>query len=436
MGMSMAPDIGTDAMETGNAAVGIGTDTMGIGNAAVGIGAEPRPKVLHFTLRMITETLARELVRPSRSAPDWSEFEWSIARAVAAMHGISSLLLRSLTWQGPEDWQQFLEQQRIHIAKRHARFDDLLERVDRRSRAACIAVIALKGVALHEMGLYEPGERPMADIDLLVRPADADGMAGILESLGYREVKKTWKERAFDPVNESVYFGLGEHSNSSVKVELHERICERLPWRITDVSDSIFPLEPHSGLNAYPSKASLMIHLLLHATGSMAGQALRLLQLHDLMLLSSKMSHADWDQVLAVPSLWWAYPPLELTSRYYPSSVPDRVLAQLAGECTYLLRRTARCATLYDVSYSYLWVDAFPGIEWSQSFGDIVSYAARRAWPSGKHLELRASVAKSRGWDSQSQWAPMPQWRRILRWVISRPTRPLTMHAVRAALAQ
>jgi hypothetical protein len=427
---------------------------------ATRIGAVPDSKVLHVTLRMITETLARELVRPSRLAPDWSEFEWSIARAVAAMHGISSLLLRSLTWQGPDEWQQFLEQQRVHITKRHARFGDLLRRIDRRSRDANVAVIALKGVALHEMGLYEPGERPMADIDLLVRPADAYGMAGILESLGYREVKKTWKERAFDPVNESAHFGPGEHSDSSVKVELHERICERLPWRITDVSDNIFPVEPHPGLNAYPSKASLMIHLLLHATGSMAGQALRLLQLHDLMLLSSKMSEADWDEVLqhssrsnrngsrgtasgprsangsAGASLWWAYPPLELTSRYYPSSIPGRVLAQLPGECTYLLRRTARRATLYDVSYSYLWVDAFPGIEWSQSLGDIASYAVRRAWPSGKHLELRASMAKSRGWDSQSQWAPLPQWRRILRWAISRPTRPLTMHAVRAALVQ
>src|SRR5260370_35301010 len=114
----------------------------------------------------------------------------------------------------------------------------------------------------------------MADVGLLVRPADAHRTAAILESLGYAESFKMWKERVFTCVDEQEPAVLGEHSNNSVKIDLHERICERLPFRITDVSEHVFPPQPLPGLTAYPSKAALMIHLLLHAAGSRAFHSL------------------------------------------------------------------------------------------------------------------------------------------------------------------
>ncbi len=50
----------------------------------------------------------RELAQPGEAAPDWSDFEWQLARAVAAMHGVSPLLATQLKWQGPPRWQPFL----------------------------------------------------------------------------------------------------------------------------------------------------------------------------------------------------------------------------------------------------------------------------------------------------------------------------------------
>ena len=403
-------------------------------------GAVPPPRTLQVTLRKITETLAQELASPTRIAPDWSEFEWIVARAVAAMHGASPLLSRALRWRGPAGWTEFLEEQRAHTAKRHARIDRVPQRIDQCAREAGIAAVALKGAALHAMGLYVVGDRPMADIDLLVRPADAGSMARMLESLGYREAEKSWKERVFEPVDERASGDLGEHCDNNVKIELHERICERLPWRITDASELIFPAQPHPGLNAYSSKASLMIHLLLHAAGSMTTKALRLLHLNDIALLSSHMTESDWDEVLAYGSrgsrLWWAFPPLKLASRYYSSSIPNRVLTALAAECSYLLERVANHRTLYDVSYSYLWVNAFPGIEWSQSVREMAGYVANRLRPSAEHVVQRQHLAKVHLWAKQDQWARLSQPRRILKWVTSRQTRSLTMHAVAAALAR
>ena len=61
----------------------------------------PRPAVLQAALRKTTETLACELAHPSTAAPDWSEFEWRVAKAVAAMHGVSPLLSTSAPLAGP-----------------------------------------------------------------------------------------------------------------------------------------------------------------------------------------------------------------------------------------------------------------------------------------------------------------------------------------------
>jgi hypothetical protein len=399
--------------------------------------AVPPPRTLPGTLRKITETLAGELASPTQRAPDWSDFEWKIARAVAAMHGVSPLLSKTLRWQGPAGWMTFLEEQRIHTATRHRRIAELLQHIDERGRATGIATVALKGAALHAIGLYAVGERPMADIDLLVKPADAGRVARLLESLGFYEACVSWRERVFTPFVARAVGALGENSNNNVKIELHEKICERLPWRITDVTDCVFPPQAHPGVNAYPSPASLMIHLLLHAAGAMAVRALRLLHLHDLAQLSSRMTVADWDEVLAQRrrgGLWWAYPPLHLAARYFSSHIPSRALAALADECPFVLDRISRRRTLYEVSYSYPRVDAFPGVEWAQSISELLEYAVNRVRPSAEHIAQREYSAKSDAWASHNRWTRLSQGRRIVRWVTSRPARAVTMHAVSAAL--
>ncbi len=47
----------------------------------------------------------------------------------------------------------------------------------------------LKGALLTTMaGRVDAGRRPMADLDLLVRPADRAGLGAVLAGLGYRHV--------------------------------------------------------------------------------------------------------------------------------------------------------------------------------------------------------------------------------------------------------
>jgi hypothetical protein len=391
-------------------------------------------------LRKITERFAWELADPAPRAPQWSELEWIVARAVAAMHGVSPLLSRTLRWQGPAGWAEFLEEQRAHTTQRHMRITDLLRRLDRGARETGVAAVALKGASLHAMGLYTAGDRPMADIDLLVRPRDVHSAGRLLTSLGFRQTRETWKEREFAPVDDHRPGEFGENADNGVKIELHDRICERLPWRITDVSKFIFPPHPQPGLQGYPSKASMMIHLVLHAAGSMTTRALRLLHLHDLARLSSRMTESDWDEMLALGSrdgrMWWAFPPLILMSRYHASTIPGRILEALSKDCPYWLKASFRRAALHDVSCSYLWVEALPGISWSQSIGEMLEYAVSRVRPTAGQLALRQKVADTQACADRGPWSRLSQGRRILRWITAPQMRPLTMHSVHAALAK
>ena len=247
--------------------------------------ALPPPRVLGATLRKITERLAGELATPTAIPPDWSELEWRLARAVAAMHGVSALLSTRLKWNAPSGWMNFLQAQRNR--RSGSSFANQARPVrSTPGRADNIPLVGLKGVALHAAGFYRAGERPMADIDLLVRQRDAAPAVRLLESLGFHEAYSNWKHKVFAPEFHETATDLGEHEQNYLKIELHERVAETLPLLTTDVTETVFPSRPHPGLNAYPSNAALLSHLLIHAAGAMAFRAAWLLHLHDIALVS------------------------------------------------------------------------------------------------------------------------------------------------------
>jgi hypothetical protein len=401
----------------------------------------PLREPLQGTLRKITERLAGELAQPTLVAPDWSPLEWRLARAVAVIHCVSPLLSGLLRWEGPAQWRDFLAGQKAHVAARHRRIQELLDQIDARCHEQGIAIVGLKGAALHSMGFYCAGERPMADVDLLVQAGDTARTGQVLQSLGFRESLATWRHGVFVPKDCNLHKGMGEHRDNYLKVELHARIAEKLPLRITDVTDAVYPRTPHPGLNAYPSKAALMIHLLIHAAGAMACRDLRLMNLHDIALVSSRMAGSDWNELVRpeqkdMNRRWWALPPLQLTARYYPDAVPEDVLAALCDHCPWTLRQVVRHRRLSDVSLSYPWIEAFPGIAWSRSGAEIVEYIGGRIWPNKELRRLRAKLVETEVAASATQWGRLSQRQRMLRWLTSRPLRVETLHAVRMALAE
>ena len=401
----------------------------------------PPISAVQTALHHITESLAAGLAATDTAPPVWSEFEWRLAPAVAAMHGVSPLLAEALRWQGPPHWVRFLAEQRRHTLLRQRRIEELLSNIDERARSAGIAIVALKGAALQIAGVYAAGERPMADLDLLVRPADVESAVAVLLALSYRDAGTTWKHQGFDPpAGAEQRADLGEHADNPIKIDLHHRISERLPLTPTDLTDLVFPPHAQPGLNGYPRAAALMAHLLAHAAGTMTHRGLRLIQLCDVARLARRMTEADWQDLMRLHGserrLWWAAPPLILTARYFPDAVPPRVLACLERGSPWVLRRVTRRRRLADFSYSHVYIDAIPGIIWTRSPAQALRYLSARIFPTREQRAQIEVVSKTGPWSSEPRWHRQSQARRILQWLSSRPTRTETLQPVRAALAR
>jgi len=400
----------------------------------------PPIAAVQAALHRITESLAAGLDDPDAGPPAWSELEWRLAPAVAAMHGISALLAGVPRWQGPPHWASFLADQRQHTLLRQQRIEELLATIDERSRSAGIAMVALKGAALLMGGVYAAGERPMADLDLLVRPADGETAVAVLLALSYRDAGTTWKHQSFDPPNAERRALLGEHADNPIKVDLHHRISERLPLTLTDLTDIVFPPHAQPGLNGHPRAAALMAHVLAHAAGAMTFRGLRLIQLCDISRLARHMSAADWEELVRLHGrnrrLWWAAPPLALAARYFPDTIPDGVLAHLERGCPWVLRQAVRRRKLADFSYSHLYIDPIPGLIWARSPGQALRYVGSRVFPSREQRTQMEVASKTGPVSAEPQWQRQSQARRILQWLSSRPIRTQSLQPVRAALSR
>jgi hypothetical protein len=391
-------------------------------------------------LRQATERFAAEIATPADSAPDWSEFEWVMAQAASVLHGITPLLASSLRWGGSAQWRSFAAEQLLHTAARHRRIVALLAEIERRARADGIGFIALKGAALHALGLYSAGQRPMSDIDLLVREGQLPRMSRLLEGLGYCTGFTIWKHVTLEPIRASqpaAQRSFGENEHAPVKIDLHTHIAERLPAISHDITELMFaqPLRP--GLNPYPSSVALMLHLSLHAAGNLLTRSLRLIQLHDIALLARRFGANDWSRLmdvrLAGRGPWWALPPLLLVQRYY-GGVPSEVLKSMERDCPPLLRRSSRSQLLSDVSYAAIHNQAFPGLVWSRSLSELLTWLRIRVHPGPEQLSVLQAVSKE-PWAAGTDWYQIPRARRALRWLYSRTPRPAVMYIVDAATA-
>ena len=398
----------------------------------------PPLKTVKAGLRRTTEALAIELAsgRPGNAMPAWTALDWQLATAAVAAHGIGPLLSKHCRWQNPA-WQSFLREQHDHVAMRYQRIADTLQRLDVAARAAGIAIVPLKGSALHALGLYAPGDRPMADIDLLVREDDLEAASELLQSLGYTQSYAQWKHRVFKPDGSGHVHSLGEHRDTPVNIELHTRIQERLPITPVDITARIYPRNAKPGLNAYPSLGALMSHLLLHAAGNVCGRSVRLLHVHDISLLATRMVASDWQALWGedgVDDAWWALPPLRLVDRYYPLTVPATVWRRLQSGCPRWLRATSRRQHLTDVSCSALWLRTLPGIEWSRSLGEAVTLIHRRFRPTQEAIDERAQMVRTQTWLQGQAWVRTSHVRRILKRLTQRVPRMDTLYVVRKAL--
>jgi hypothetical protein len=398
----------------------------------------PGFSVIAGALRVTTERLASEIAAPREEPPAWSDFEWGVARAVCAMHGISALLASRLHWRGPQDWERFLREQQQQTLARHVLIGERLAALNRAAGRAGLHFVALKGSALREFSVHHPGERPMGDIDILVRPCDVALAARVIDSIGYEPAYQARRHDVFVPRERVTSHSFGEHVSSPLRIEVHQRVCESLPVTPVEITGSLWPVETRAGANPYANFTALLRHLCLHTAGNLRANAMRFLQVYDCALLSRRMGESDWRELLGPEprrSSWWIYPVLSLAERYVPQSVPPAVLAQFARACPRRLRARFERCQVSDVSWSNLRIAALPGVEWARGVGEVLRFAGRRVFPSRTDLdELHRGLHTNPGIE-HSRWYRGSHAARILRWAMGRPPRVQTLASLHAALS-
>jgi len=118
----------------------------------------------------------------------FAELDWGYILAAAGKQGIAPLLARWIGRGGDGVPGGVAERLDADYWVSHFRNRTLLQQLRRVAGAASeagIPVMPLKGAALATRYYAAPALRPMADLDLLVRPADLPRMAAVLRELGY-----------------------------------------------------------------------------------------------------------------------------------------------------------------------------------------------------------------------------------------------------------
>ena len=393
----------------------------------------PAMPFIQAALKATSERIAQELVTPQQQAPDWNDFEWRVAIAVAAIHGVSALLAARLRWQGPPAWQAFLAEQALQGRLRDERTRQLLAQIDSAAQKAQLPLLALKGSALLKLDLYAPGERPMSDVDLLCREQDFEASHALVLSLGYEAGLTSWKHREYQPAGTRHERAFGEHIGNPLKIELHSRILEKLPRREVAITERLFPPAAQPGLNDYPSLAALMQHLLLHAAGNVCVQGIRLIHLHDIAALSPCLRSEDWDALLHAAA-WWMLPPLALVDRYFPGRIEPRLLQRAAQGCPPLLRRASARYRLAEHSLSRWSMPLFPGVEWSHTTAEALAWIANRLYPGRKAEALNKQLANSHHALTATGWAQNSRWEKALLVLAGSAPRATTLYSIQSAL--
>ena len=232
----------------------------------------------------------------------------------AEAEGISGLLYQALRGQAGVPAAALAEMEKIYRSTQ-ARNITLLEELRSvlgRLAAAGIPVIVLKGAALSELVYSDIGLRPMGDLDLLVRPEQADRAVSTLREAGYQRASKPELRSGFDR-QFHIEVQLRAPTPFMNQVDIHwQMIAPLFTNRHVDLSAVWERAVPVSlvGQPAYTlSAADWVLHQAAHAFYK--HRRIRLLDLFDLdRLIRYLGTRLDWEAVWKIGAEFYWLPAL------------------------------------------------------------------------------------------------------------------------------
>ncbi len=279
-------------------------------------------------------------------------------RRLITAHGLAPAIVRRPTAMGQAshvdgELPAWLTDEDARNLRRIERLLEELRAALRALAGAGVPVMPLKGAILATRPGVDPFRRPMADLDLLVGPADLTAARATLERLGYRRRPDRTRQPTHDtfdlPGNEQVVSFDGEHPDNPRPIELHVEVRRHL-WGWVD-DDDLTPLLWAGAAEGsvlgepvlLPTADAFLAHLAIHATSDLLLGRGRLVQWLDLADVAGAAEVAE-AAVAALPHPRLAFPALNLAARRLPGRVPGTALGGLAALEARVPARLARWA--------------------------------------------------------------------------------------------
>ena len=265
----------------------------------------------------------------------WGASDWTKFRAHMFAQGVGAYAFTR--WSDDPGYpsmdpetRTWLEQQYRRNSVRVARMSEDLKSILSALKTGGIPAVPIKGPVFSDRCYPDPGSRPLADTDLLVRPGDLDLIHRVMSDFGYRLSPHAAHEteRSYIRGTASVVDWGGEHPQNPRPVEFHTTIRERneLGFESPGLTDLIWRTvqeESWRGIGIILPDPHLEIEYLAYHTMRHAAQRSgRLIRLIDLAFAAA-------NSIPIAPrypdSTWTA---LTLAKRALPSIFPRNLLVE------------------------------------------------------------------------------------------------------------
>jgi hypothetical protein len=262
-----------------------------------------------------------------RRIASWKETEWQALQLAILMQGVGPYLYTRLSETPlysrlPRSLQSWLEQLYALNKMRLERMEEELATILRCANHSGIPIMPLKGSLLTWRFYPQLWTRPMADLDLLVRPQDREGVIAIMGHLGYRfepgDSNQASNHLVFMNPGAAVVSLDSEHPDNPRPVEIHWRLQKETWGRINrcDFTERMWLSAQEIRLLGEPAwQPDLTVmaeYIAYHASYHLVFGAARLVQWLDLAHISSHLPAF----LPVYPD--WTYPSFKLAARALP----------------------------------------------------------------------------------------------------------------------
>ena len=221
-------------------------------------------------------------------------------------------------------------------AIRNVRMMRALDRIAAKFDEVGVPLMALKGAVLN-MTVYDgPDQRPMDDLDLLVRETDVKQALSLLKDLGGVSGETLVHGDFFPRYHYEIEYAVGRIY--PVRIDLHVRPFRPLRYARVMPTDALWTSARHmridKGVILVPSDEEMLIHLAAHAAIHACARRSWLVDLQ--RWVAWRGDAIDWTQFVTTAAHWRLALPvhgaLVLAERELGSFLPADVVARLSQE--------------------------------------------------------------------------------------------------------